>query len=70
MNPVVGIDVAKDESEVQAFLEKGKPYVLMIFVKGAIITSSIPDAINTRLIAIIEIMRMVDNSSVMAYIKL
>ena len=26
MNPVVGIDVAKDESEVQAFLEKGKPY--------------------------------------------
>ena len=26
LNPVVGIDVAKDESEVQAFLEKGKPY--------------------------------------------
>jgi hypothetical protein len=26
MNPVVGIDVAKEESEVQAFLEKGKPY--------------------------------------------
>lgn len=26
MNPVVGIDVAKDESEVQAFLEKGTPF--------------------------------------------
>lgn len=26
MNPVVGIDVAKGESEVQAFLDKGKPY--------------------------------------------
>ena len=26
MNPVVGIDVAKGESEIQAFLDKGKPY--------------------------------------------
>ena len=26
MNPVVGIDVAKEVSEVQAFLDKGKPY--------------------------------------------
>lgn len=26
MNPVVGIDIAKEESEVQAFLDKAKPY--------------------------------------------
>ena len=26
MNPVVGIDVAKEVSEVQAFLDKGQPY--------------------------------------------
>nr|WP_284149529.1 hypothetical protein [Peribacillus simplex] len=26
MNPVVGLDVAKEESQVQAFLEKKKPY--------------------------------------------
>ncbi|HWL24452.1 MAG TPA: IS110 family transposase [Ureibacillus sp.] len=33
MNPVVGIDVAKDESEVQAFLEKGKPYGASFSIK-------------------------------------
>jgi transposase len=26
MNPVVGLDVSKGESQVQAFLGKGKPY--------------------------------------------
>jgi transposase len=26
MNPVVGLDVSSGESEVQAFLDKGKPY--------------------------------------------
>jgi hypothetical protein len=26
MNPVVGLDVSKGESEVQTFLDKGKPY--------------------------------------------
>jgi hypothetical protein len=26
MNPVVGLDVSKGESRVQAFLDKGKPY--------------------------------------------
>ncbi len=26
MNPVVGLDVSKRESDVQAFLDKGKPY--------------------------------------------
>jgi len=26
MNPVIGLDVSKGESEVQAFLDKGKPY--------------------------------------------
>ncbi len=26
MNPVIGLDVAKGESEVQAFLDKAKPY--------------------------------------------
>ncbi|GAA0458326.1 IS110 family transposase [Alkalibacillus silvisoli] len=26
MNPVIGLDVAKGESQVQAFLDKGKPY--------------------------------------------
>ncbi|CRK84547.1 transposase IS116/IS110/IS902 family protein [Neobacillus massiliamazoniensis] len=26
MNPVVGLDVAKGESQVQAYLEKKKPY--------------------------------------------
>jgi transposase len=26
MNPVVGLDISKGESQVQAFLEKGKPF--------------------------------------------
>lgn len=26
MNPVVGLDVSSGESEIQAFLDKGKPY--------------------------------------------
>ncbi len=26
MNPVVGLDVSKGESQVQAYLDKGKPY--------------------------------------------
>ena len=26
MNPVVGLDIAKGESQGQAFLDKGKPY--------------------------------------------
>jgi transposase len=26
MNPVVGLDVAKEESRVQAFLDKSKPF--------------------------------------------
>ncbi len=26
MNPVIGLDVSKGESEVQAFLDKRKPY--------------------------------------------
>ena len=26
MNPVVGLDVAKGESQVQAFLDKSKPF--------------------------------------------
>ncbi|KQL45975.1 hypothetical protein AN963_13240, partial [Brevibacillus choshinensis] len=26
MNPVVGLDVSKGESQVQAFLDKGQPY--------------------------------------------
>ena len=26
MNPVIGLDVAKGESQVQAYLEKKKPY--------------------------------------------
>lgn len=26
MNPVIGLDVSKGESEVQAFLNKGIPY--------------------------------------------
>ncbi|RCW69709.1 hypothetical protein DFR57_10797 [Saliterribacillus persicus] len=26
MNPVVGMDVAKRENQVQTFLDKGKPY--------------------------------------------
>jgi hypothetical protein len=48
MNPVVGLDVSKGESEVQGFLEKGKPYgksfsikhdiegleKLLVFLKG------------------------------------
>lgn len=28
MNPVIGLDVSKGESQVQAFLDKGKPYEL------------------------------------------
>ncbi len=26
MNPVIGLDISKDESHGQAFLERGKPY--------------------------------------------
>ncbi|CAH0298398.1 hypothetical protein QNH50_09255 [Peribacillus simplex] len=26
MNPVVGLDISKGESQVQAFLDKSKPY--------------------------------------------
>jgi transposase len=26
MNPVIGLDVSKGESQVQAFIDKGKPY--------------------------------------------
>jgi len=26
MNPVVGLDISKGESQVQAFLDKGKPF--------------------------------------------
>ncbi len=26
MNPVIGLDIAKGESEAQAFLDKNKPY--------------------------------------------
>lgn len=26
MNPVIGLDVSKGESQVQTFLDKGKPY--------------------------------------------
>jgi len=33
MNPVVGIDIAKEESEVQAFLDKGKPYGTSFSIK-------------------------------------
>ena len=43
----------------------------MIFAKGEIITSLIPDIVNILLIAtIIEMTRMVGNSSVIAKIKL
>lgn len=27
MNPVIGLDISKGESQVQAFLDKGKPYL-------------------------------------------
>jgi transposase len=33
MNPVVGLDVAKGESQVQAFLDKPKPYGKSFSVK-------------------------------------
>lgn len=26
MNPVIGLDISKGESQVQAFLDKGKPF--------------------------------------------
>ena len=33
MNPVIGLDVSKGESQVQAFLDKGKPYRKSFSVK-------------------------------------
>ncbi|MCM3708761.1 hypothetical protein M3205_24265 [Cytobacillus firmus] len=33
MNPVIGLDVAKGESEVQAFLDKDKPFGKSFSVK-------------------------------------
>lgn len=34
MNPVIGLDVAKGESEVQAFLDKDKPFGKSFSVKS------------------------------------
>lgn len=34
MNPVVGLDISKGESQVQAFLDKGKPYRKSFKVTG------------------------------------
>lgn len=33
MNPVVGLDVSKRESQVQAFLDKGQPYRKIFRIK-------------------------------------
>ncbi|MBM7586051.1 transposase [Bacillus pakistanensis] len=33
MNPVIGLDVSKGESQVQAFLDRGKPYRKSLSVK-------------------------------------
>lgn len=30
MNPVIGLDVSKGESQIHAFLDKGKPYRMSI----------------------------------------
>ncbi|WP_180230166.1 hypothetical protein [Bacillus sp. AFS073361] len=35
MNPVIGLDVSKGESQVQAFLDKGKPYRKSFSIKHA-----------------------------------
>lgn len=37
MNPIIGLDVAKGESQVQAFLDKGKPYRKSFSIKHSII---------------------------------
>ncbi|MDQ0186651.1 hypothetical protein J2S16_003259 [Cytobacillus kochii] len=34
MNPVIGLDVSKGESQVQAFLDKGRPYRKSSSIKG------------------------------------
>lgn len=36
MNPVVGLDVSKGESQVQAFLDKGQPYRKSFSVKHTV----------------------------------
>jgi transposase len=32
MNPVIGLDVSKGESQIQAFLDKGKNHILRALV--------------------------------------
>ena len=36
MNPVVGLDVSKGESQVQAFLDKGQPFRKSFSVKHTV----------------------------------
>jgi len=41
MNPVIGLDVSKGESQVQAFLDKGKPYRKSFSIKHNFLLSPI-----------------------------
>ncbi|WP_260288825.1 hypothetical protein [Peribacillus aracenensis] len=42
MNPVVGLDVAKGESQVQAFLDQSKPYGTSFSMKHRLLSKKAP----------------------------
>lgn len=58
MNPVIGLDVAKSESQVQSFLDKKKPYKKSIKLAQTLskkinIQSILYKAINLSLVKIV-----------------
>jgi transposase len=54
MNPVVGLDVSKGESQVQAFLDKGKPYRKSFSVMHTL------DGLDLLLEFLVEVTRVTD----------
>ncbi len=53
MNPVIGLDVSKGESRVQAFLDKGQPYRKSFSIKH----------ITEGLGSLLEFLKEVENSA-------
>jgi transposase len=46
MNPVIGLDVAKGESQVQVYLEKKKPYKKSVKVQHKVLVQKLQDKCN------------------------
>ena len=57
MNPVVGLDISKGESQVQAFLDKGKPYRKSFSIKHTLDgLDSLKETFTTGLCEIVNIL--------------